>query len=241
MSSPVDKEALAAFVDLLDTQPQSLISFERAVQLMTQIGFSCRLACQLETWNQSVRFCAPPSDLAPVEAEIETPLGPQHVTLEQRMSLPAAVESAVQALDRLVHHFIELEAKGDLGLAQRGELVNRAEMMRRTLMDDGVWRLQRSGSFKWPMDRFQLLIGHGECSELVTVYGPFMAVLARASLADETQPAVGVRNVAEAVAKLLTGRTIERGRSIGAGFLAREEGQQLAELLREYLLSLDNP
>jgi hypothetical protein len=203
MTPTVDKEALAAFVDLLDEQPQSLISFERAVQLMTQIGFSCRLACQLETRNQSVRFCAPPSDLIPVEAEVETPLGLQRISLEQRMSLPAAVESAVQALDSLVHHFRELEAKGGLELAQREELVNRTEMMRQSLMDDGVWRFQRSGSFTRPMDRFQLLIGHGECSELVTLYGPFLAVLARASLADDTKPAVGVRTLQKPLSSCL--------------------------------------
>ena len=87
------------------------------------------------------------------------------------------------------------------------------------------------------MDRFQLVISTGIREESVTVEGRLMAILSRGSLADETQPGVGVRDIAVAAVKLLMDRTIERGHSIGAGFRPREEGAQLAELLREYLAS----
>ena len=206
MTSTINRDALAAFVDLLDNKPQSLISFEHAVQLMTQIGFSCRLACQIENWNQSVRFFGPPSALAPVEAEVETPLGSQHITLEQYMSLPQAVHSALEEMHQILHQLRELEAKG-LETAQCQELMKRAQVMERDIVD-GPGRFQRSGSFEWPMDRFQLLIEYGDRAEVVTICGPFMAVLSRASLADETEPGVGVSDIAKATVKLLMDRTI---------------------------------
>jgi hypothetical protein len=236
MTSNINKEALTAFIDIVEEHSQGLITVERAVELTTSIGFSCRLACQMENWHQSVTFIAPPSTLSPVEAEIHTPWGDQNIELEQRSSLPRVVENALSEL----RHILEVISRGEGDGAttdQRQEFVVRAREMERTVVENSL-QFSRSGSFNWPMDRFQLRIELGERSALVTVFGPCMAALARASLADATAPGVGVSDVAEAAVKLLLDRTIERGSSIGAGFRAREESLQAAHLLREYLGSL---
>jgi hypothetical protein len=236
MTSNINKEALTAFVDVVDEHSQGLIPFERAVQLMTAIGFSCRLACQMEKWHQSITLNAPPSTLSPVEAEIHTPWGDQNIELEQRSSLPRVVENALSEL----RHILDIIGRGESHSAttdQRQEFVVRAREMERTVIENSL-QFARSGSFNWPMDRFQLRIELGERSELVTVFGPCMAALARASVADETVPGVSTRDLAKATVKLLIGRTIEPGSSIGAGFRAREESVQAANLLREYAGSL---
>jgi hypothetical protein len=88
------------------------------------------------------------------------------------------------------------------------------------------------------MDRFQLAIANDASQELVTVHGPLMAMLAGGTLASGTQPGVEVRDIGVATVNLLMNRTIERGRSIGAGFRAREESAHAAELLREHLRSI---
>jgi hypothetical protein len=235
MTSTIDKLALAKFIELLENDAQSFISFERAVQVMSDVGFSCRLACQSEHWQQTVSFLAPPSNLVPIEADIETPFGTQRVALEPRMSLPHQVQGALNEIRYVVETAERLEAQGDTG--QGGELVERARLLEKDLIE-GTVRLQRSGTFQWSMDRFQLLISSGVRDELVTVKGPLMAMLSHGTLVDDAKPGVSVRDIAAATVKLLMDRTIERGASIGAGFRAREEGAQLAELLREFLAAI---
>ena len=237
MGTKIDKQSLAAFIDVLDSGAQSLISFEHAVELMTGIGFSCRLACRQEDWRQGISFFGPPSTLAPVEAEIETPVGRQRLTLKQHMSLPSTVSSALGQLESL-HRALETIGPDGIDEERRRRLIDEAGEMQRGLLEHGRPNFARSGIFDWPMDRFQLLISDGERSELVTICGPFMALLAGASLADATMPGVNVRDLGEATVKLLMDRTIERGRSIGSGFRAREEGERLSELLREYVAAL---
>ena len=233
MGATIDRKALAVFVEILDSSPASLISFERAVELMTAIGFSCRLACQHEDWRQGISFFGPPGMLAPVEVEVETPVGRQHITLEQSMSLPATIGNALGELRHIREALQQTDNEG-VDEERRRHLIEKAREMERGLIEN-TGPFQRSGLFKWPMDRFQLQISYGERSELVTICGPLMALLSHSSLADDTVPGVNVRDVARATVKLLMDREIERGRSIGSGFRAREEGAKLAELLREYI------
>jgi hypothetical protein len=239
VGTKIDKQSLAAFIDILDSRAQSLISFERAVELMTGIGFSCRLACRQENWHQGISFFGPPGDLAPVETEIETPVGRQRITLERNMSLPSTVSSALAQLRHLRQALETIGADG-VDEEQRQRLMYEASEAERGLLENGRPHLERSGIFNWPMDRFQLLISHGKRSELVTICGPVMAMLARASLADSTMPGINVQDLGAATVTLLTDRTIEKGSSIGSGFRAREEGARIAQLLREYVSALSS-
>jgi hypothetical protein len=113
MAFAIDKRALVKFLELLESKPQSYISFERAVEMMSDVGFSCHLACTLEHWEQSVRFLAPPSGLVPIEVEIETPFGIQRAELERRMSLPLHVRETVDQLRHIVETATRLEGQGE--------------------------------------------------------------------------------------------------------------------------------
>ena len=153
MTSNINKEALTAFIDVVDEHSQGLIPFERAVQLTTAIGFSCRLACQMEKWHQSITLNAPPSTLSPVEAEIHTPWGDQNIELEQRSSLPRVVENALSEL----RHILDIIGRGEGHSAttdQRQEFVVRAREMERTVIEN---------SLQFASSRF-LQLAHGPLS-----------------------------------------------------------------------------
>jgi hypothetical protein len=231
MTSNINRQALVTFVELLEAAPQSFTSYERAVELLSSVGFSCQLACRSEEWRQIVTFLAPPSTLLPVEAKVETPFGTQQLVLEPSMSLPQHVNQAFSNLGHLVDAL--RHAEGPEVSSLRNKIAESAHALQSQLAELG--RLERAGVFPWPLERFELAISNGAREERVAVRGPLMAALGHGFLSDESRPGVAVCDLASAMVKLLMDRTIERGRSAGAGFLAREEGMKFAELLREHL------
>ena len=235
MQSEITREALLAFVDILEKYPQGLLTYERMVELMSAIGISCRLRCEVRHWQQSVTIIAPPSSLVPVEAAIETPFGTQRIDLEQRMSLPQSIQSALGELSSILR---EINHHRSTNEGQVDELKKRAQEIERMVVEESI-RFTRSGSFTWPMDRFQLQIQWKDESEEVTVYGPQLARLAHASLPADTTPGIAVDELGEAVVKLILGHTIESGGFIGEGFKAKHKSTRAAQLLKEFLDSPD--
>jgi hypothetical protein len=232
----INREGLAALIDVIDEGPTSFISYERAGQLLSAVGLSYRLACHTENWEQSITFCGPPSSLVPAEAEIETPFGHQSLTPQQYAQLPKVVQSA---LEQLSHVFGAIKAvyEPGLGLGPQKELVDRARQAEEDLRR-GLGVVQRTFSFRWPMDRFQLLVEYGDRSAHITICGPLMALLREGFLSDPTSPGVGVLDMAEAAVKVLMDRTLKPSTFHSTANRMRDEAKQAVDLLRDYLASI---
>jgi hypothetical protein len=112
--------------------------------------------------------------------------------------------------------------------------------LRRAHDGNGNERIQRRATVRWPMDRFGLLLERGRDRRSVTIYGPGLAKISHAWLADDTDPAIAVDELAEAIAEMVTGGTVPGSTALGAGFRALETSEQAVALLRSFLEQLES-
>jgi len=228
MTLQINKSALIHFAEVVEEQPTDLVALERISELTTAIGFKCRLASAVQTWKQQLTVEGPPSTLSPLEVQIDTPWGEQQVELEPRLHPSTKVHEALNAF----HHIVEMLDRCRELHAPDPQLVDRARELERVLLGESL-RFARSGTFDWPMERFQVRLEWGNHFELVTIMGPRTAILADAFVSDPTSPGIPLRDVAMAVLKLLTGRILERSAFLATNNCVRDEARRAAAALKE--------